>query len=260
MTLLKKTDILPLERERRVTILAGPYGSGKTEIAINRAYAAGRAGRAAIVDLDIVNPYFRSRELREEFERKGIQVAAPRGHLAQADLPALTGDMERLLADPEVRIVVDVGGDPAGARLLGSYAPSLEKAGYALFLVVNPNRPFVSTPEEIETALKEIEGASKLRATAVLSNPHLIQLTTPQVVEEGHQVVLAGAARLGLPLAGLFFVPEFLGSWVPDCGDVPAVPMDRFMLPPWFEDIRRFAPYRDRRSLMEGAPPEDKGE
>ena len=260
MSLLEKTDLLPLERDRRVTILAGPYGSGKTEIALNRAFAAGRTARAAIADLDIVNPYFRSRELREDLERRGIQVAAPRGHLAQADLPALTGHMEGLLADPQVRLVIDVGGDPAGARLLGSYAPSLEKAGYALFLVVNPNRPFVSTPEGIEAALKEIERASRLRATAVVSNPHLIELTTPEVVEKGHEIVRAGAERLGLPLAGLFFVPEFLGSWAPDPGDTPVIPMDRFMVPPWFEDIRRFAPYRDRRSLMEGAPSEEKGD
>jgi len=118
-------------------------------------------------------------------------------------------------------------------------------------MVVNPNRPFTTTPEEIAASLRAIESAAGIPMTGLLSNPHLIDLTEPETVIQGHEIVKRGAALLDLPVAALFYVPEFLGDWVPETDGCPVIPCERFLLPPWHEDMKRMAPYRDRRSLMD---------
>ncbi len=238
--------------EKRVRIFVGPYGSGKTEVAIERAQAWAATGRrVSIVDLDLVNPYFRSRELTEALEAEGITVVAPAGELRDADLPIITPQVRGCLSDPGVLAVLDVGGDDAGARALSQFAPAIPQDGYEMFFVVNDRRPWTGTVAGIRTVIRRIEAAARLRVTALVSNPNLGEETTPEVVAQGHALVTAAADELGLPVAFLC-VAESLADRLPPelTAGVELVRLSRQLLPPWYEDTMRLAPYRDRRAAI----------
>jgi len=169
---------------KRVTLFAGHYGSGKTNLAVNYALLLAREGRtAAIADLDIVNPYFRTKDSAAELEAAGVDLISPQFANSNVDLPALPAEAYRLVEDKSLYAVMDIGGDDRGAYALGRYTPFiLEEGDYRMAFVANPYRPLTRTPEDALEVMREIEAAGGLPFTAIVNNANLAHETTPETV------------------------------------------------------------------------------
>ncbi len=186
--------------ERRIGILVGHFGSGKTEIALNLALQlATRRDDVVLVDLDVVKPYFRSRSAREFMAGRGVRVVAPDGELAHADLPIVLPEVRRVLQDPECRVLIDAGGDPVGARVLGSLADVVPVGETELLVVLNFRRPSTTSVDEAVAMVRAIEAASRLAVSGLISNTHLLGETTAEVVRRGLTLARETADRLGVP-------------------------------------------------------------
>ena len=220
-----------LERfPHRLTLVTGHYGTGKTEFSVNLALALAEAGeRTALADLDIVNPYFRSRERRELLEAAGVRLIATSQALADADVPALPAELHALLEDRTVRGVLDIGGDPSGARVLARYRPRIVKEDYRLLYVVNAARPEVRTAERSAEVLRAIETVTGLACTGLVNNTHLCGETTAEDIREG--AALAGeVSRLtGIPVACHAAESRFREA----LKDLDPFPMEIRMKKPW---------------------------
>ena len=185
----------------RITIVTGHYGTGKTEFSVNLALAlAGEGERVALADLDIVNPYFRSRERRSLLEQAGIRLIATSQACSDADVPALPAELLAVLEDRSVRGVLDVGGDPSGARVLARYRPKIRGEDFQLLYLHNPNRPEVRTADSAVRYLRGIEAAAGLPCTGLVNNTHLCGETTPQEVREGAALAEAVSRETGIPV------------------------------------------------------------
>ena len=169
---------------KRVTLFAGHYGSGKTNIAVSYALLLAREGKkTAIADLDIVNPYFRTKDSASELEAAGVDLISPQFANTNVDLPALPAEAYRLVEDRSLFAVMDVGGDDRGAYALGRYAPFiLEEGDYRMAFVANPCRPLTRTPEEALEVMREIEAAGGVPFTAIVNNANLAHETTAETV------------------------------------------------------------------------------
>lgn len=186
---------------KHITIIAGHYGSGKTEFAVNLAFeAAKKESGVSLVDLDIVNPYFCSREREEQLERAGIRVIAPSPYCRTADVPALPAEIGHIFSDKEGFSLLDVGGDAAGAKVLSRYMPQFEACGYNLWIVANFNRPQTATPQLALEYIRSIESASRLHATGIINNTHLCSYTTPKDAKLGGEMALELSRISSLPL------------------------------------------------------------
>ncbi|HAI21411.1 MAG TPA: hypothetical protein DCM14_05905 [Clostridiales bacterium UBA8153] len=182
---------------RRITVFAGGYGSGKTEVAIN--YALGLLpGDVQLVDLDVVTPYFRLRDVRKKLAARSLQVLAG----PASELPVLPAGLAAVLGGTG-RVVVDVGGDAVGARVLASVADSLPAGSYTSYLVVNPYRPFALTVEGILASFAQIQEALRVRVDGLVVNSHLGAVTTAGTVLRGYRLVLEAARRLALPIVAV---------------------------------------------------------
>lgn len=191
-----------LERfPHRLTLVTGHYGTGKTEFSVNLALAlAGEGERVALADLDIVNPYFRSRERRELLEAAGVRLIAAAQALADADVPALPAELHALLEDRAIRGVLDIGGDPSGARVLARYRPRILREDHQLLYVVNASRPEVRTAEQSAACLRAIEAVTGLRCTGLVNNTHLCGETSPETVREGAALAEELSRLTGVPV------------------------------------------------------------
>ena len=160
---------------RRVTILTGHYGSGKTSIAVQYALRLREAGKAvSICDLDIVNPYFRSTDHRAELESAGVCLVTSQFAGSNLDIPALPKELYAAIADRSGYAVLDVGGDDRGAVALGRYVPDIvDEDDYELLFVANFFRPLTKTAEDALVVLREVEAACGMRATALVNNSNL---------------------------------------------------------------------------------------
>lgn len=186
---------------RHTVVLTGAFGSGKTEVAINYARAAHAQGRSVILaDCDIVTPYFRVGDQRELLQREGIRVIAAPGGLASFELPAVSPELTGALSDPKAHAVLDVGGDPAGARFLSGYAEIITASGYDMWLVANPFRPATSDPQAVAAQAREIAAQSRLRFTGLVANPNLGPVTQPDELRRGLAEVQQAATQLDLPI------------------------------------------------------------
>ena len=160
---------------KRLTLFAGHYGSGKTNIAVNYAlHLAGEGKKVCIADLDIVNPYFRTKDSAKQLSAAGVDLISPQFANSNVDLPALPAEAYRLVEDRSSYGIMDIGGDDRGAYALGRYVPYiLQENNYRMVFVANCYRPLTRTPEEAMEVMAEIEAACGLKFTDLINNANL---------------------------------------------------------------------------------------
>ena len=187
---------------KRLTLFAGHYGSGKTNIAVNYALLLASEGKKVCIgDLDIVNPYFRTKDSAKELEAAGIDLISPQFANSNVDLPALPAEAYRLVADKSVYSIMDIGGDDRGAYALGRYVPSiLEENNYRMVFVANCYRPLTRTPEDAMEVMAEIEAACGLKFTHIINNSNLGTETTVQTVLDSQAYIDTLSQLSGLPV------------------------------------------------------------
>lgn len=196
--------------DRRVTLFSGHYGSGKTNLALDYAIRLRQKyEQVALADLDIVNPYFRSKDSEETLKRLGIRMIASPYAGSNVDVPALPAEAYALLDDKRLHAVLDVGGDDRGALALGRYASAiLEEQDYQSFLVVNFFRPLTKTPQEALAIMREIEAAGKIPYTGIINNSNLGELTRPEDVLATVLKAKELSVLCGLPVVGTTVIPD----------------------------------------------------
>jgi len=290
-----------LSELRRVNIFCGGFGSGKTEVAVNFCLRMRELARkVAIADLDIVNVYFRSREVREQLRGQGIEVIVPAGALANADLPiivpeirgAIEGQSSKpALSDRGLRgqarmtietrsaneerdegrsaesskpalsdrgrrgqarmtnrgdegpgtkddgtapvVVLDLGGDPAGARVMASLAGAMRPDDYSGLFVLNSRRPFTATVDAAQRMMAGISAAARIKVDRIVVNSHLIDETTPEVIQEGIALGEELARATGARIAFVAVQRALLERFDADKCGYPVMVLDRLMLKPW---------------------------
>ncbi|MGQ5711098.1 hypothetical protein [Desulforudis sp. DRI-14] len=217
----------------RINVFVGNLGSGKTELAINTAMELSGVGKVALVDLDIVNPYYRTRHAKERLERPGLEVVCPSRELIQADIPALPPAILGVLTREDRFGVFDVGGDDIGATVLGRFKPNLPAGRYAVFFVVNACRPRTRTFSQIVEMLDAVQRASRTRVHYLVNNTNLGADTDLEVIVEGQRVIDEVSGELGIPVA-FVSVRRDLADRARGLGlSVPVVGIDLYMRPPW---------------------------
>ena len=220
---------------RRFLVLVGNYGSGKTELALNLALAAAGEKSTMLVDLDIVNPYFRSGEKARELREAGVRVLMPSFALSTVDIPALPAEIQSVFITPSDRVIFDVGGDDTGAAALGRYAPSFRqfREDTAVALVVNAMRPLTQTAEDAAELGRRIEQRGRMRIDVVINNTNLADCTTPEMLLQGREVACGAARLLGVECVVDAGMTELLRqSGLPD-----GLPVARYMKPEWMEEL-----------------------
>ncbi len=187
---------------KRLTLFAGHYGSGKTNLAVNYAKMLKNQGYDVIVaDLDIVNPYFRTKDSEKELNEMDIELISSKFANTNLDIPSLPQEMYRTVQDKSKYAVMDIGGDDVGAVALGRFAPFIkEENDYDMIFVVNFFRPLSRTAEEAFEIMKEIEAASKLKFTSIVNNSNLGELTTAEDVLSTQSEIEKLSELSGLPL------------------------------------------------------------
>ena len=187
---------------KRLTLFAGHYGSGKTNIAVNYAMQLAGEGKAvSIADLDIVNPYFRTADSAKELEKAGVHLISPQFANTNVDLPALPAEAYRLLTDKNSYGIMDIGGDDRGAYALGRYVPAIkEENNYRMVFVANCYRPLTRTPEEAMEVMAEIEAACKLKFTDIVNNSNLGTETDVATVLQSLSYIEELSRISGLPV------------------------------------------------------------
>ena len=190
---------------KRVTLFCGHYGSGKTNIAVNYALYLRRQGlKVTLADLDIVNPYFRSKDSTAELEAAGVRVIALPFANSSVDLPSLPSSAYSLVQDRSRYAVLDIGGDDRGAYALGRFVPYiLEENDFEMLYVVNFYRPLTTTAEEAFEVLREIEGACGLAFTGIVNNSNLGAETTVEIIEKTCGKAQRLCEMTGLPLVAV---------------------------------------------------------
>ena len=187
---------------KRITLFAGHYGSGKTNIALNYARWVRDSGSAVcIADLDIVNPYFRTKDSAADLASEGIGLVVSEFANSNVDFPALPKEVYALVEDRATKVVMDIGGDDRGALALGRYVPGIrEEDDFDMLAVVNAARPLTRTPKDTVEVLREIEAACSLPFTGIVNNTNLGQETKASDVLGSQRYAKEIAAFMNIPV------------------------------------------------------------
>ena len=219
-----------------LVVIVGNYGSGKTEVSINLAVNRKRAGLdVGIADLDLVNPYFRTREARMTLTDLGIKVILPPEQYLHADLPVLSPTIAGMIQDSGDLMILDVGGDDVGARVLSALADAFSGKRVHMLQVVNPLRPQTSTVSGCLTMRSEIEKAAQLTITGLIGNANLIDETSAEDIYSGYEFVEAVSQESGLPLEFITVSQELLPEIDMKRFVCAVLPIARQLVPPWLK-------------------------
>ena len=216
----------------RISIVTGHYATGKTEFSVNLALALAAEGASVMLaDLDIVNPYFRSRERRSLLEEAGVRLISSSQACSDADVPSLPAELLAILENRDIRGVLDIGGDPVGARVLARFQPKIVQEDYQLIYVLNANRPEVRTAEAAVRYLRGIEATTGLTCTGIVNNTHLCGETTEEEIRKGAALAAEVSKETGIPV--LCHVAE--EKFVSALSDLPETvfPITIKMKKPW---------------------------
>jgi hypothetical protein len=221
----------------RVLIILGGFGSGKSEYAINLALqtAASSNLRSTLVDLDLVNAYFRSREVRALLESHSIEAVVPPDNIMFSDLPIAGPGIGALIKDTSCRVILDVGGDDIGANALGTYREEILSSNASLYMVVNPFRPFTNTMDNIIRMKTDIEYSSGLTVNALISNPNIGPGTGLQQIIDKHQLVKEAGQHMNLPVIELLVLEDLYHQHRQELDSLgtPVRPLIIHLLPTW---------------------------
>lgn len=221
------------EKMSRIRIFTGHFGSGKTEIAINYAINLAKEGKkTCIVDLDIVNPYFCTRDVKDMLEGYGIRVISSNPDLFNAEVMVVTGEVNAVFNDKSYEAVIDVGGDDEGAMVLGRYNSYFKQEPYDMYFVINNKRPFTNDEKGTEEFMREIENASRLKVNKLISNTNLSYETHAADILKGDKIVSELSKKSGIEYAYVVCRRDMQDSIK---GKVHAeiLPVDIYMKPPW---------------------------
>lgn len=218
---------------KRIQIITGHYGSGKTEFAVNWALSLAKDGvkNTTLADLDIVNPYFRSYEQAERMEKAGVNVIVTSCG-GVADIPAINPAVLSVFQNKEIHGVLDIGGDPIGARVLARFKPQLDGQEFDLLFVLNANRPETATVDTALAYLQGIEAECLQKATGIVNNTHLCGQTTPEEVLKGAELARALSEKTGLPVVCHAAHKRFAPALREKLAE-PVFPMEIYMKKPW---------------------------
>lgn len=217
---------------KRIQIITGHYGSGKTEYAVNLAlHLAETRENVALADMDIVNPYFRSYEQSRRLEDAGIRVIVTScGGIA--DIPAINPEVMSVFQQEKWTGVLDIGGDPIGARVLARFAPQLKTEDFDLLFVLNANRPETKDVESALQYMQGIEQECRQKVTGIVNNTHLCGETTAEEILKGARLAQALSERTSLPVIHHAVQRKFVEQ-VQDKLSEPVLPMNIYMKKPW---------------------------
>ena len=212
---------------KKVTVITGHYGCGKTNLAVNLALFFAKQGEpVTVIDLDIVNPYYRTNDFKDLFDEYGIHTLAPNFASTNLDVPSLPGSIQGLLRTGNGgRIIMDVGGDDAGAVALGQYRRLIMSQDYEMLYLFNPYRLLTATPEEAAAVMREVEYASRMRVTGLVNTANLGPCTTKETVAESLLYGEKLSELTGLPVRFLACAPEN----IPDTTKLDCFPVEVYV-------------------------------
>ena len=217
-----------------IVLIVGNYGSGKTEVSINLAANRKKSGlEVRVADLDLVNPYFRTREAEGQLSKLGIELVMPEVQFLQADLPILHPAVAGMIRRPSQLTILDVGGDGAGATVLAALADALKGKEIKVLQVVNPFRPHTDSVEGCLKIKDDIETSSKLSVNGIIGNANLIDETTLGHLYEGHDFVQGLSEKSGLRLEFVTAAVDLLPGVDKRRFLCPVLPIERQLVPPW---------------------------
>ena len=221
---------------KRITVIAGHFGSGKTEFSVNQAMDLKKEHeKVALLDLDIANPYFRSRERQKMLEDAGIKIYYNTfGYDITEDLPAISAVLRAPLEDKDCVTVVDVGGNDSGARVLKQFAKYFKNEDCRLLCVLNANRPETDTVQGMITSLRSIEEETGLKIDGLVNNTHLLMETGPDDVLKGRDMCLEVSGKIGIPLVWNICWKEYADD-LAKAGCENLYPVRIYMRPTWLD-------------------------
>lgn len=204
---------------KRFNLICGHYGCGKTNLSLNLALRAADEGKkVTLVDLDLVNPYFRSSDYAKLLNNEKIRIIAPVYANSNVDIPSLPPEINGIFTSDDT-VILDVGGDDVGATVLGRFYSRISELDYDMYYVINHYRNLTAKPSEAVEVLREIEAVSRLKATGIINNSHLKSETTPETIMNSMDFARSVSELTGLPvkavtakkeLAGMLNISEFV--------------------------------------------------
>lgn len=220
--------------DKRLVIVTGHYGSGKTEFSVNYALRCREVyEQVGLADLDIINPYFRSRERKRLLEESGISVIDSSINNTTLEIPALSAEIYGLIQNKNIKAVLDVGGDPAGARVISRFSEQIKRNEYTMLYVINGNRPDTDTKEKVIRYMRDIEKTSGLKVSGLINNTHMLKNTAVSDVERGHKLSKEISLETNIPIRYEVCIKEIAGKIVNEEIKEKIFPINLYMREEW---------------------------